>query len=611
MKRRASLLLIYLLTSYCHFVLALDIKTEYKIISEETENSLIRYKVIEIAPELLNDQNRISQRVIYETIGTVSDQIEIEKNLDKIIVNESSQSLHQLNISKLSQIAREPLWVPVKQRWSLEDENDFTQWFIQNASTNFNRGSNLFADCADVGLLFRWAYAHDKKLPIANTLSGSGKLFGHFSSSSAWDNLPTHASWKKDERFKVAMSYLFDNTYTHSIYNDLYPTEINLNFVKPGSIYMIIRAKSGHTQTLYQFKKSQAGIKSLWGNEPAGEGIFESWLIWEPAVKNLFGSWRWPRFEKNRWKLTSANEMPGYSLEQFEKREEFNDEKLFELWVLSKLDLADFASARLVREIQTVQDSLKFRLRITANGSTICGFVPCDINGSDYDSYSTQSRDARLRQAQNDLFNTIESLGGMNSRVVKDAIKKAKINSELIKNYPLKYKDIIFSTEIMNALDADANKTFAERWGIKSIPNQKSEFALLNTQLHYTLKDRLYYTDSANYYCIQYECDPQKLSIIQLNTVKRDIGLKFLSERLNELKIYLEQEKEFSFLRQLQSPYRKINVSEAYPETISSPLCENPSICTLYDVLWRKDALLRVPNWKSQPTDSVTSRWGL
>lgn len=609
-NKQKRLFLFFILINIQNIAFSVEVKTEYKIIEEEIENSLVRYKVIEYAPELLDDQNRISQRVVYETIGAPSEKLEIEMNLDKIIENDSNQALHKLSISKLSQISQGPLWVPIKQSWTLEDEKDYSKWFIQNVNTRFNRGSNLFADCADVGLLLRWAYAHDKKLPMVNTLSGSGKLFGHFSSSAAWDNLPTHPSWKKDERFKVAMSYLFDNSYTHSIYDDLYPTEINRNFVRPGSLYMIIRKKSGHTQTLYQFRESEAGIRTLWGNEPAGERIFESWLIWEASIKNLFGSWRWPVFEQNRWKLTPAKIMPGYSTEQFEMREELSDEDLFELWVLSKLGMADFDKTKLTREIQIVRDNLQYRLTLTAMGATICGVNPCDTDGSDYDSYSTQSRDARLKKSQIDLLKTVESLGGMQSDIVRSAIKNADIDHDMINGHPLSYKEFIFSTDLMNELDADANRTFAERWGIRGFQNQKMEFAVLNAQLLYTLRERQDLTDSAINYCIKKECNSQDTSIIQLNTSKIDFGLKSLSPKLSELKKSLETAKESTFLRQIQSPYRKIPISE-YKGALKSSFCESSSKCTLYDVLWRKDALMRIPKWKSQPTDSATSRWGL
>ena len=64
------------------------------------------------------------------------------------------------------------------------DDNFFppNNLLILYINTQFNKSTGLFANCADVGLLFRWIYAREKSLPIANTLQGpSKKLFGHFS----------------------------------------------------------------------------------------------------------------------------------------------------------------------------------------------------------------------------------------------------------------------------------------------------------------------------------------------------------------------------------------------------------------------------------------------
>ena len=82
-------------------------------------------------------------------------------------------------------------------------------------------------------------------------------LWAFFEALLAWDKLPQDADWKKDERFKAALRYLFDNTFTHTVVADLYPTFINPQYVRPGSMFMIIRTTSGHTQTLQKVDLSR------------------------------------------------------------------------------------------------------------------------------------------------------------------------------------------------------------------------------------------------------------------------------------------------------------------------------------------------------------------
>lgn len=607
-----KILIIAVIFSF-HFGYTMDDhdKTDYYIVNEKTDNGLYRYIVIEYNKLLQNDQQRLSQRKVFEVIGKM-DENTVLKLAKKSIEKGSAQlPLHQLELKKLSRLSKDPLWVPVKNNWTIEDENEYSEWFKNNASELFNWQSDLFADCSDVGLLFRWAYAHDKKLPVANTLSGSGKLFGHFSGSAEWDKLPTHANWRNDKRFKVAMRYLFDNTYTHSIYNDLYPTYINKQYVRPGSVYMIIRKQSGHTQTLFEFDYARSGIRTLWGNEPASDSIFESWLIWEPAVKNLFGAWRWPNLKNGIWSLIKSSKMPGYSQEQYEKRKEFVSDEYFQIWVLSRLGMIDFDSASLIRKIQTVKESLIFRKHLTAVGATVCGFFHCDPEGADYDSYSTNSRDLRLRRAQVDLLKEIKRLGGVEEEIVQEALESENLDEEFLSGYGLTLKDFILSKERIEAVKADANLNFRERWGLEPYSNKKVEFAFLNNQLEFAINERQNLFDRAYYNCVFEKCDPEDSFIKTLNTSRLDKGLVPLGQSLHELRRSDELKNDQDFLNWIQEPYRYITISINYDNIVKSLSCVDPDRCTLYDVLWKNDSLLNIMNWKSQPTDPINGRWGL
>jgi hypothetical protein len=570
----------------------------HHLIQEPTDSGKIKYTVIEENTELRDDQNRLSQSVIYRKISAPEDHTIM------------SEALKQRSSLKILERAGKPLWVATKTTWSVQDEKDYQVWFEANAGGEFNKGTALLADCADVGLLFRWAYAHDKKLPVANSLSGSGKLFGHFSSSSSWDKLPSDPSWKKDERFKQAMRYLFENTYTHSIFNDLYPTQINPTYVHPGSMYMIIRQSSGHTQTIYKIDAANAGIRTLWGNEPSAEDIYESYFIWEPAVKNLFGLWRWPVYQNGAWKLTSAKNMPGYSDEQFVKRKDLGED-LFQVWTWSALGLVDYDEIKLGREIEATREALEYRLYTTVQGALICGFKPCDINGSDYNDYSTNSRDARLLQFQATLLKSISGYGGLNAPVVQSALSKAtSIGTVVLGGFPYTYKDFILDETLLKNIKADANLTLNQRWGLNTFPDKISQFKLYQYLLSFDIYWRQDMIATAYYYCIATACDANDPQIIAMNTVKMDRGFVYLADLLFSLK----QDPEVAqgtLLEDTYNNYRQVSVSNSSEIIVASALCENPAQCSMYDVFWKDDGLSRVKAWKSQPTDLTLSRWGL
>lgn len=587
----------------------------HHLIQEPTDGGQIKYTVIEEDLSLRNNPDQISQYVIYKKVSVANDLNIMTEAL------KHSKALNDMTNSFLKEFdspmapppppppAAKPLWTAIKNTWSAQDEKDYQAWIETNASTEFNKGTALLADCADVALLFRWAYAHDKKLPVANTLSGSGKLFGHFSSSAAWDKLPSDPDWRKDERFKQAMRYLFDNAYTGSIYSDLYPTQINSTYVHPGSIYMIIRQTSGHAQTIHKIDTQNAGMRSLWGNEPSAEKIYSSYFIWEPAVKNLFGSWRWPVYQDGAWKLVSAKNMPGYSDEQFAKRKELGED-LFQTWVLSGLGLVDFEEVKMTREIQTVKEALEYRIDTTALAAMICGYTPCNPSGTDYDNHSTNSRDARLLQSQVALLKTVQAAGGLNAASVQNAIAKAKIDGILLQGFPYTFKDFIFSEALLKNIKSEANLTFNQRWGLNQIPSKWAQFKMLEQQLKINLIKRTETVDNANYYCIKKACDMGSASIVALNTSQIDRAFVSLANQLIPLVAETEIN-QGTLLEETYEAYRDLEASNYYPEDIVSPLCENPQQCTMYDVIWSPGGLNRVKTWTSQPTDSARSRWGL
>jgi hypothetical protein len=148
-----------------------------------------------------------------------------------------------------------PLW-PINHSWTEQDEADYSAWVKSVASEDFLVGGGVEVDCADYALALRWIYSHDHHLPAGDQLAATGQLFGSWQSTTAWDQLPTDSDWKKDERFKAALRHLLNATFTHSIFQDLYPVAIQPEFVNPGTIYLTLETESGHTRTIFSVGKN-------------------------------------------------------------------------------------------------------------------------------------------------------------------------------------------------------------------------------------------------------------------------------------------------------------------------------------------------------------------
>lgn len=586
MKQLVSFLFVLILSS-----IGLSSTPKYFVVEEGTDSGKILYKVIEISNQSTSSQSAITQNVIYKKISSAGQSQKILKEAQvyrKNHLKTLTDSMNELNKEG------KPLWVTKQDSWTEQDEIEYSQWFEKNASKSFNLKSNLLADCADTGLLFRWVYARDHQLPIANTMVGSGKLFGHFSGSAAWDKLPTDPDWKKDERFKQAMRYLFDNTYTGTVYSDLYPTQINANFVHPGSMYMIIRQNSGHTQSIYHLDKEMSAIRTLWGNEPARESVYESWIIWEPAVKNLFGAWRWPSLVQGQWKLIKGIDMPGYSTEQFTQRKLLGEKK-FQEWVLKNLGMTTSADKLFEQEVQNLRDNLDFRLNITVRGTLICGYQHCDESGVDYDAYSTHSRDQRMLVSHKKIDSLMEVVS---FATFQNVIAKYKLSDEFLNKYSYYHYILYSSSTLLDIMQPSANLKFHERWGFdNSKISIDQQFINIIRFLSEGLKMR------------SEDVSQRK------NSVQIDIGFKGLADDLN--KLLLSSELTNEQLLQSIEEMKKIPVIDESGAPLKSTQCKDANLCNMADAVINWDSSMKVINfnkmklWKSQAQDSIKSRWGI
>lgn len=567
----------------------------YSFIRETLPNTSIRLRVIEEDTDLRGDQSRISQRVVRDEVFSASE----SSRIDDIGRDYTTPTRLNTPLAPFPKSGK-PLWVASKTSWTRADEDDYSHWFATEVDTNFDTGTGLLADCADMGQLFRWVYAREHRLPMANSLT-SGKLFGHFSSNQAWDELSTDPDWKKDERFKAAMRYLMANSYTGTLYNDLYPTLVNPQYVRPGSLFMIIRTVSGHTQTISKIDPNY-GITTLWGNEPAAEDIYSSGIIIEFQNKEGFKMWRTPQWVNSTWELIPGPQMPGYSEEQYQIGASTESE--FEVWFDQRLGIAVDDEYQLQALVDSYVTNIDLRMNVTSEGLSACYFHTCDPSSGDYSAYSTFSRDARISTLREQILDLISKLGSSN-QTVQAEIGTLTDHGEIIIGSGLTYLSLIQDPNQMSKLNADPRVSFAARWGLDDTQNPTLSFYTLAQALNVLIKDRDTLVNSASTQCLNgTPCNPSSETTKSLNTVALDTNIRNVIEQANA------SAQESSFDSSALVSVKSYFDQTALTSMPQNDFCTDPNQCTYNDVIWATGANLRLTQWSSNPNDSVKSRWG-
>ena len=145
------------------------------------------------------------------------------------------------------------IW-PSQNQWDAEWESKYSDWIRLEVGPDFFQKYQIAVDCANVPIALRWIFSRIHGLPAGNQLAGSGILFSNRSFRNAWGELGTHDNWFEDSLFLAALNYVLDHTYTHSLMGDLYPVEINKNYITPGAVFLnLFNQRTGHAELITNF----------------------------------------------------------------------------------------------------------------------------------------------------------------------------------------------------------------------------------------------------------------------------------------------------------------------------------------------------------------------
>lgn len=358
---------------------------------------------------------------------------------------------------------RQSLW-KVTQEWTWEWEVKYAQWIKKELHRKWWADFGLATDCADVAYSAKWIFARMHGLPMANRLA-SGHWFTHNSVKPAWKDLPTAKEWHKDKKFLVALNYMLDFVYTHSLWRDSYPVAITPQSFLPGVHHLSLFEDSGHTQFVHQVgtQSDEVPVLTLNSTVPRAKRELAEFIFFSgPAdVKgNGFQRMRWPQWKNGNPGLVDAEKMPFYSDEQFEAdfirspRKHFWEEVFFRLNPAADFDLVAQKTAHQLIEL------FQQRKKIVEDGYQFCSRQPCREGSVSWEAWSTPSRDTRIKsfiQVLQNLWRYVRHPESVNKILLTPVLTQ--------EGYTFAAHMLILGFN-KNLFSSDPNETPLMRWGV-------------------------------------------------------------------------------------------------------------------------------------------------
>lgn len=367
--------------------------------------------------------------------------------------------------SQAKALVPDVLW-EAEHKWDLAWETKFSQWIAKEVDPQFWVRNQIATDCADVLYSLRWIFARIHHLEMASRLSG-GDFVTHRSVRSSWSQLPTHPDWRQDKRFRAALNYILDNTYTHSLMDDSYPIQIQFGAISEGVYHLDLHRDSGHTQIIA--RTSGTGetdmpfviIQSTTPRKIREVSYGGFWYRDQPLRgKGGLLRMRWPVFSPRGVSLLSSNQMPYFSEDQYAKDFLRTSKTSYNTEVYLRLDPNLDFSKVVKKAYESLKTMFQDRVGIVKEGYEICVKSACDPSSSNYDNWSTPSRDARIL----DLMNQIEALmmqGSVSSSV--------DLYSPFLEVEGEQYSlEAVMSAWKGKRFSSDPRDVVAKRWGVSA-----------------------------------------------------------------------------------------------------------------------------------------------
>jgi hypothetical protein len=384
------------------------------------------------------------------------------------------------------------VWVHTKE-WSQAWEVKYEKWMKSNAvhtkiyTSPKSPYYGIKADCADAAYGLRAIFSYENKLPFAiNNPSGNRGRYSTIGNNTNY--FDKHGP--ENKRLVALINYIGDIVGTEQLsYKDTFP--IKLTTINPGTLftYRTVTTTGKSIRHAYTIKNvSPTGTFDLiYATQAIAKNGLDLNLRYEKPLTNKpsgnawgFKKFKWPRnlLVKNRNLPRERN----YSMEQFPLAEEMSSFSFFKhvqkqirtvvespkkIVHRSLVSLCEEARARIGYVNQGVAHNKKLRGRC--------------MNYSDYDAYSTPSRDKGLKNLYLSLLSELEDMNlndlPRDLAAYADTIANYKTADRRMKKNLLKYCSINYRSgksidlgELWLRIKADLlsshpNDKLGVRWG--------------------------------------------------------------------------------------------------------------------------------------------------
>ncbi|MGZ3748415.1 MAG: hypothetical protein ACXVB1_17855 [Pseudobdellovibrionaceae bacterium] len=368
--------------------------------------------------------------------------------------------------------------------WNSSWEQKYSDWvrdFFNEEIYTTGRYKNIPTDCSDAVYFARVIFAYENNLPfvIKDSTGGSNRITNEMSRfNDISDPL---------QRVRKFIDLVGATTSTKTLPNDTYPVAINRTFILPGTIWSrpritkdnfwrrltggTVQEDPGHAELVKEVADTGAVylIGSTVPKEVRKLNVTSSLVFMPVETSTGFRRWMQPAFYSQ-----PVNILPGYSLEQFTTiGRSWAGTRSLSDWtteVQNRLALREEPRsekiARQVKNICTLVNSrvdiiTKSELRRISLGGACMGV-------SDYDSYSTPSRDKRI-------VTTLKQLTSLAGGMGITAAQRAKPLKPFLDDCP---NIRIAPTQTISLFDfsihalkdevsSDPNDSFGARWGLE------------------------------------------------------------------------------------------------------------------------------------------------
>ena len=370
------------------------------------------------------------------------------------------------------------VWEKRYQHWV---KNNWTEEFFMNEKKPIYY--KFSHDCADAVYAMRLVFAYEYKLPfVINNPSKRGKTISN--GITQWDKLP------EEKRVRRFMDYVANMTSTRSLENDTFP--IALDDIKPGDVYV---APDVHSYQVVDI--TDAGIAEVMSSTTPQAPRFldriPSFPFYVPEdIKGKSDGYR--RFIQPQNIRTPIKKQPGYNEEQFEIAKSVNYDYVKFTDIISsalgsRTEAADEKTLRLLiamcmyandRSIY-VYDALWHLQKIRKQGRKC-------MTRSEYDNYSTPSRDRRLTAFFNAVKNhyeknnkfkhwtqpqrwakTLFAIEQPSPAEIKDLNSFCMVRMSLGEEYYIPLRDLRQNLSAGKVI-SDPNAPLEYRWGAQTSP---------------------------------------------------------------------------------------------------------------------------------------------